>query len=67
MSLILSAALLLAWHGQRRQAKAFEVAAAAIEQAAEAAVAAGEVTRDLGGRLGTRAAGTALAARIGEM
>ncbi len=66
LSLILSAALLLAWHGQRRQAKAFELAAAAIEQAAAATVAAGEVTHDLGGRLGTRAAGTALAARIGE-
>jgi len=64
LSLILSAGLLLAWHGQRRQAKMFELAAAAIEQAAEAAVAAGEMTSDLGGRLGTRATGTALAARI---
>ncbi len=67
LSLILSAALLLAWHGQRRQAKAFELAAAAIEQAAAATVAAGDVTHDLGGGLGTHAAGTALAARIREV
>src|SRR6476469_4009542 len=30
LSLVLSAAMLLAWHGRRRKAKAFEVAAAAI-------------------------------------
>jgi 3-isopropylmalate dehydrogenase len=64
LSLILSAALLLAWHGERRQAKDFAAAAAAIEAATEAAVAAREVTLDLGGRLGTTAAGEALAARI---
>src|SRR5262249_4182023 len=34
-SLILSAALLLDWHGRRRQNKAFENAASAIEQAVE--------------------------------
>src|SRR5262245_28174006 len=44
LSLILSAALLLAWHGLRRQAKDFEAAAAAIDAAVEAAVAAHEVT-----------------------
>jgi 3-isopropylmalate dehydrogenase len=64
LSLILSAALLLAWHGERRQAKEFAAAAAAIEAATEAAIAAREVTRDLGGQLGTIAAGKALAARI---
>jgi 3-isopropylmalate dehydrogenase len=64
LSLILSAALLLAWHSRRRQAKEFEAAAAAIDAAVEAAVAAREVTPDLGGKVGTRAAGQALAARI---
>src|SRR5262249_12027648 len=64
-SLILSAALLLDWHGRRRQAKAFEAAAAALERARATAVAAHEVTTDLGGQLGTRAAGQAVAARIG--
>jgi 3-isopropylmalate dehydrogenase len=64
LSLILSAALLLAWHGRRRQAKDFEAAAAAIDAAVEAAVAVHEVTADVGGKLGTRAAGQALAARI---
>ena len=63
-SLILSAALLLAWHGQRRAATAFGAAASAIEQAVAAAVAAHEVTADIGGKLGTREAGAALAARL---
>ena len=64
LSLILSAALLLAWHGRRAQVKTFEAAAAAIEHAVEAAVAAGETTADLGGKRGTQAAGNAVAARV---
>jgi 3-isopropylmalate dehydrogenase len=64
LSLISSAGLLLAWHGRRAQAKAFEAAAAAIERAMEGAVAAGETTADLGGKLGTQAAGKAVAARV---
>jgi len=64
-SLILSAALLLGWHGRRKGLPAFVQAGAAIEQAIEAAVAAGEITRDIGGRLGTKQTGEALAARIG--
>jgi 3-isopropylmalate dehydrogenase len=40
-------------------------AAAGIERAIEEAIAAGEITRDIGGRLGTKEAGEALAARIG--
>jgi 3-isopropylmalate dehydrogenase len=63
-SLILSGAQLLAWLGRRRQQKRFEVAADAIDRAVEAAIAAGEVTRDLGGKLGTRATGAMLATRI---
>jgi 3-isopropylmalate dehydrogenase len=40
-------------------------AAAAIEQGIEQTIAAGEITRDIGGRLRTKEAGEALAARIG--
>jgi len=40
-------------------------AAAAIERGIEQAIAAGDITRDIGGRLGTKQAGEALAARIG--
>jgi 3-isopropylmalate dehydrogenase len=64
LSLILSAALLLAWLGRTRSEPALEAAATAIEAAAEAAVAAGEVTGDIGGKLGTRATGERLAARL---
>jgi 3-isopropylmalate dehydrogenase len=60
-SLILSAALLLAWHGRREGKGEFEQAAAAIETAVELAIAAHEVTRDIGGELGTSEAATALA------
>jgi 3-isopropylmalate dehydrogenase len=63
-SLILSGAQLLSWLGRRRQAKKFEIAADAIDRAVEGAIAAGEVTRDLGGKLGTRETGAMLAARI---
>ena len=63
-SLVLSIALLLAWHGRRKKLKAFEMAAAAIEQAVEQAVAAQETTADIGGKLGTREAGSALAKRL---
>jgi 3-isopropylmalate dehydrogenase len=63
-SLILSGAQLLAWLGQHRQAKKFEVAADAIDRGVEVAIAAGEVTRDVGGKLGTRETGARLAARI---
>jgi len=66
-SLTLSAALLLAWHGRRRQIKPFETAAAAIEKAVAAAIAAHEVTPDIGGELGTRETGAALATRLARM
>lgn len=64
-SLILSAALLLAWHGRCTGAEAYVQAGAAIEQAVAASIAAGQSTRDLGGALGTRAAGSAIAERVG--
>jgi 3-isopropylmalate dehydrogenase len=64
LSLILSVALLLEWHGRRRQMNAFESAASAVARAVEAAVAAHEATPDIGGKLGTRETGVALAARL---
>jgi 3-isopropylmalate dehydrogenase len=64
LSLILSVALLLDWHGRRRQVNVFESAASAIAQAVETAVAAREATPDIGGKLGTRETGVALAARL---
>jgi 3-isopropylmalate dehydrogenase len=64
LSLILSVALLLDWHGRRRQVNSFESAASAIARSVEAAVAAGEATPDIGGKLGTRETGVALAQRL---
>ena len=63
-SLILSAALLFGWLGRHKGEAVFIEAAAAIERGIEEAIAAGEITRDIGGRLGTREAGAALAARL---
>jgi 3-isopropylmalate dehydrogenase len=59
-SLILSMALLLAWHGERSGAARFASAARAIEHAVAAAIASGRATRDVGGELGTAAAGRAI-------
>lgn len=67
LSLILSTAMLLAWHGRRNKARSFEAAAAAIERAVEAAIAVKEATRDVGGTLGTQATGEALAARVASV
>jgi len=63
-SLILSAAQLLGWHGQRRNLPAFLDAEKAIEAVAAAAIGAGEATRDVGGRLGTAATGKAFVQRL---
>lgn len=63
-SLILSAAQLLAWHGVRTQTQPYRDGAAAIQLAVEGAIAAKEITRDIGGNLGTIHAGAALAERI---
>lgn len=64
VSLILSSALLLAWHGDRIGAPRFISAGAAIERAVAKAIAEGQATRDIGGMLGTAAAGAAIAARL---
>jgi 3-isopropylmalate dehydrogenase len=64
LSLILSAAMLLGWYGRRKKAKSFQTASAAIDEAVEAAIAGGESTADIGGRLGTRETGEAVASRL---
>src|ERR1700688_1904341 len=59
-SLILSASLLLAWHGERSGAARYEQAARAIEHAVAVAIQGGRATRDVGGNLGTAATGQAI-------
>jgi len=54
---VLSASILLAHLGWTEEA-------AAVESAVRGAVAAGDVTQDIGGRLGTREAGTAIVRRL---
>jgi 3-isopropylmalate dehydrogenase len=63
-SLILSATQLLAWHGRRKNEPGFAEAASGIEKAVTDAIAAHEITRDIGGSLGTKETGNALAARL---
>jgi 3-isopropylmalate dehydrogenase len=59
-SLILSTALLLAWHGERTNAPRFESAARAIEGAVATAIQSGRATKDVSGKLGTAATGQAI-------
>jgi 3-isopropylmalate dehydrogenase len=65
-SLILSASLLLAWQGRRDGKPEFEAAAQAVDGAVEAAIAAHDVTTDIGGTLGTSEAAAALAERLAD-
>jgi isocitrate/isopropylmalate dehydrogenase len=66
-SLIGSAAMLLAWLGERRSDERLARTAAAIEDALERAIANPQWrTADLGGPLGTRAFGARVAALVGE-
>jgi 3-isopropylmalate dehydrogenase len=64
LSLILSVAMLLAWHGRRGNASSFVAAAVAIDRAVETVIATKEATADIGGRLGTRETGEAVAACV---
>jgi 3-isopropylmalate dehydrogenase len=61
-SLILSAALLLGWHGERQGLANFEDAARAIESSVARAIEQGQTSKDVGGNLGTAATGQAVAA-----
>lgn len=63
-SLVLSAGMLLSWFGQKKGDQKFIDAHAAIEDGVAAAIAAGEATRDVGGKLGTRETGAALITRL---
>jgi 3-isopropylmalate dehydrogenase len=64
-SLILSAAMLLNWLGQRHQKDEFARAAQLVEQSVDALLGNPETcTADLGGKLGTRAYTTALCQEI---
>jgi 3-isopropylmalate dehydrogenase len=60
ISLILSAALLLAWHGERSGEAQYRTAAHAIENAVAVATQSGRATRDVGGSLGTAATAQAI-------
>jgi 3-isopropylmalate dehydrogenase len=60
-SLVLSAALLLGWHGERKSEVRYEHAARAIEAAVARAVQDGRATKDVGGMLGTAETGQAVA------
>lgn len=65
-SLILSAGMLLEWLAERHQRREFSDAAKAIEAAIDAALQSeGTRTRDLGGKLGTKAFGKHVAEQIG--
>lgn len=66
-SLILSAAMLLSWLGEKRDLQAAREAAAAIETAVDEVLASPETrTADLGGSMGCAAFGAAVAARVGN-
>jgi 3-isopropylmalate dehydrogenase len=63
-SLILSSALLLEWYSHQSNKPEFALAAKAIMSSAEQAIIAQEVTKDIGGNLGTVEVGHAFANRI---
>ncbi len=64
LSLVTSAAMLLGWHAHRSGNQAYLQASRAIEAAITTCIAAGESTRDIGGKLGTHATGQALVKRL---
>jgi 3-isopropylmalate dehydrogenase len=66
-SQVWSAAMLLNWFGQRKGRPEFTQAAQVLENAVAAAIAAGESTKDVGGKLGTKETGQALVARLAKV
>jgi 3-isopropylmalate dehydrogenase len=64
-SLVLSAGMLLGWLGRRHDKASFQEAEQAIEQAVDALIDNPQTrTRDLGGKLGTRAFGEEIARKL---
>lgn len=63
-SLVVSAAMLLNWYGQKEGVLAFTQASKAIEHCMSELIAAGETTGDIGGKLGTKAVGAAFLKRF---
>lgn len=63
-SQVWSVAMLLGWYGQRQNKPQFVTAAQVLETAMADAIAAGESTKDIGGRLGTQETGQALLKRL---
>jgi len=63
-SLILSSALLLDWYAQRSRNQEYTTAANAIREAIGAAILSKEVTKDIGGNLGTKEAGDVLVKKL---
>jgi len=66
-SLILSTALLLDWYAQKSRNHKYSTAAQAIRDAAGAAILTKEVSKDIGGNLGTKEAGEALVKKLLEL
>jgi 3-isopropylmalate dehydrogenase len=66
-SQVWSAAMLLSWFGQRKGRPEFKQAAQVLEDAVAAAIAAGESTKDVGGKLGTKETGQALMTRLAKV
>jgi 3-isopropylmalate dehydrogenase len=64
MSQVWSVAMLLNWYGQRHAAPAYLQASKRLEAAMVKTIAQGHVTRDMGGKLGTREVGDALLANL---
>ena len=63
-SQVISASMLLAWYGQRKNQSMYLAAARAIDLAVQQTIVVGECTRDVGGNLGTQQTGQALLKRL---
>lgn len=65
-SLVLSAAMLLAWHARKTSQAQYQAAADAMFNGVAAAIESKEATRDVGGTLGTAETGRLLSKRIAQ-
>ena len=65
-SQIWSVAMLLNWYGQRQNKPQFVIASQVMETAMAQAIAAGESTKDIGGKIGTKETGQALLERLAK-